>query len=201
MVSSPPWRKLLVAAGLTAAIGLVGCSSGPSSSGNVASINGGGATSTSANPGSGSGNSQSDAAEQDALVKFAQCMRQHGVNMPDPTPGGSSGRGAIQALPGGSAKDPAAIQKMQAASTACDKLLPNGGKPTAQDEQRRLKFAQCMRAHGVNMPDPNPNGGGGEAISINMNDPKTKTALSACEPAGSGSGAVSDSGSGSTSGK
>ncbi|HEX4226159.1 MAG TPA: hypothetical protein VHZ97_27590 [Pseudonocardiaceae bacterium] len=188
MLSSPPWRKLLVVAGLTAAIGLVGCSNSPSSSGNVASIKGGGATSTSADPGSGSGNAQSDAAEQDAMVKFAQCMRQHGINMPDPTPS-AGGRGAIQALPGVSANDPAAMQKMQAASTACDKLLPNGGKPTAQDEQRQLKFAQCMRAHGVDMPDPNPNPNGTQnGISINMSDPKTKAALSACEPAGSTSG-------------
>lgn len=189
MVSSPPWRKLLVAAGLTAAIGLVGCSNGPSSSGNVASIKGGGATSTSANAGSGSGNPQSDAAEQDAMVKFAQCMRQHGINMPDPTPGGGGGRAQVQAIPGVKANDPAAMQKMQAASTACDKLLPNGGKPTAQDEQRQLKFAQCMRAHGVDIPDPNPNPTGPQnGISINIDDPKTKAALSACEPAGSTSG-------------
>jgi hypothetical protein len=178
MLSSPPWRKLLVAAGLTAAIGLVGCSNSPSSSGNVASLNGGGATSTSANPGSGSGNAQSDAAQQDAMVKFAQCMRQHGINMPDPSPAGG-GRGAIEAIPG--SKDSAGMQKMQAASTACDKLLPNGGKPTAQDEQRQLKFAQCMRAHGVDIPDPNPNPTGPQnGISISMNDPKTKAALSAC---------------------
>jgi uncharacterized protein (DUF305 family) len=188
MAISPPWRKLVVVAGLTATIGLAGCSSGPSSSNGVASINGGSATSTPASAGSGSGNAQSDAAEQDAMVKFAQCMRQHGVNMPDPTSGGSGGRGAIQAAPGVNANDPAAMQKMQAASSACDKLLPNGGKPTAQDTQRQLKFAQCMRAHGVDMADPNPNGGGGSAISINIDDPKTKAALSACEPAGSTSG-------------
>lgn len=186
MMISPPWRQLAVVAGLTATIGLAGCSSGASSNG-VASINGSGATSTSAAANSG-GNANSDAAEQDAMVKFAQCMRQHGVNMPDPKPaaGGGGGR-AIQAIPGGNANDPAAAQKMQAADEACQKFLPNGGKPTAQDTQRQLKFAQCMRQHGVDIPDPTPNGGGGSSISINESDPKTKAALSACLPAGSNS--------------
>lgn len=190
MVISPPWRKLVVVAGLAATIGLAGCSSGASSSGNgVASIGGSGSPSSSAAPGSGSGdNAQSDAAEQDALVKYAQCMRQHGVNMPDPKPGNGGSRGAIAAAPGVNVNDPAAMQKMDAASTACQKLLPNGGKPTAADIQRQLKFAQCMRAHGVDMPDPNPNGGGGQAISINESDPKTKAALSACAPTGPTSG-------------
>ncbi|HEY4023444.1 MAG TPA: hypothetical protein VGM75_32500 [Pseudonocardiaceae bacterium] len=188
MLITPPWRKLVVVAGLATAIGLAGCSSAPSSSGGVASINGSGATSTSAASGSGSGSAQGDAAQQDAMVKFAQCMRAHGVNMPDPTPGGAGGRGAVQALPGVKGNDPAAMQKMQAANTACEKLLPNGGKPTAQDIQRQLKFAQCMRAHGVEMADPNPNGVGGKAISINESDPKTKAALSACISTGPNSG-------------
>ena len=187
MMISPPWRKLVVVAGLAATIGLTGCSSGGSSPSGVASINGGSSGSTTTAAGSGSGNAQSDAAEQDAMVKFAQCMRAHGVDMPDPKPGANGGRAA--AMPGVSANDPAAMQKMQAASTACDKLLPNGGKPTAQDLQRELKFAQCMRAHGVDIPDPNPNGTGGqEGVTINGSDPKTKAALTACTPTGSNSG-------------
>jgi hypothetical protein len=182
MVITPPWRKLVAVAGLAMAVGLTGCSGGGSSAGGVASINGGGSSTTTTPSGSGSGSAQGDAANQDAMVKFAQCMRQHGIDMPDPTagPNGGSGRVAISA---GKAGDPAAMQKIQAASTACDKLLPNGGKPTNQDIQRSLKFAQCMRAHGVNMPDPNPNGGS-TGITINENDPKTKTALSACMPTG-----------------
>jgi hypothetical protein len=185
MVITPPWRKLVVVVGLTTAIGLAGCSGGPSSSG-VASINGSGSTSTPSAAGAGSGgNSQSDAAEQDAMVKFAQCMRQHGVDMPDPKPAAGGGGGAVEAMPGVKANDPAAMQQMQAASTACQKLLPNGGKPTQQDLQRQLKFAQCMRAHGVDIPDPNPNGGGNR-MTIDANDPKTKAAFSACMPTGTG---------------
>jgi hypothetical protein len=168
MVITPPWRKLVAVAGLAVAIALTGCS-------------GGGSSTTTTPAGSGSGNARSDAADQDAMVKFAQCMRQHGIDMPDPTvsPNGGAARMAIPAQKG----DPNAMQKIQVASTACDKLLPNGGKPTNEDMQRSLKFAQCMRAHGVDMPDPNPNGGG-KGITINGSDPKTKAALSACMPTG-----------------
>jgi hypothetical protein len=198
MAISPPWRKLVAVAGLAVALGLAGCSSGASGN-DVASLNGG-KTSTSApasGSGSGSGGAQSDASEQDAMVKFAQCMRQHGIDMPDPkpAPGGGTGRAVLMpAMKAGSS--PADMQKIQAASTACDKLLPNGGKPTAQDTQRALKFAQCMRAHGVDIPDPDPNGGGGKGMTIDGSDPKTKTALTAC---GAGLG-MSDA-AGSTSGK
>ena len=186
MVSSSLCRKLVVVAGLAAVIGLAGCSSGASSPNGVASINGGGSSTTTAAAGSGSGNAQSDAAEQDAMVKFAQCMRAHGINMPDPKP--AAGGGGAMAMPGVNVNDPAAMQKMQTASTACDKLLPNGGKPTSQDIQRELKFAQCMRAHGVDVPDPSANSGGRASISINESDPKTQAAIAACSPTGSNSG-------------
>jgi len=114
------------------------------------------------------------------MIKYAQCMRQHGINMPDP-----QGNGRIAAIAGVDPKDPAGAQKAQAANTACAKDLPNGGKPTAVDLQKQLKFAQCMRQHGVNEPDPSPNGGG-QGISLNLNDPATKTALRACDPAMAG---------------
>ncbi|HEY4452818.1 MAG TPA: hypothetical protein VGN81_00785 [Pseudonocardiaceae bacterium] len=193
MAISPPWRTLVAVAGLAVALGLVGCSSGASGN-DVASLNGGKTSTSAPASGSGSGNAQSDASEQDAMVKFAQCMRQHGVDMPDPKPGPGGGRAML--MPAVKAGSPGDNQKIQAASTACDKLLPNGGKPTAQDIQRQLKFAQCMRAHGVDVPDPNPNGGSGKGMTIDGSDPKTKTALNAC---GSGLG-ISDS-AGSTSGK
>lgn len=190
MLTSPPWRKLVAVAGLAVALGLAGCSSGASGNG-VASLNGGKTSTSAPAPGSGGGNAQSDASEQDAMVKFAQCMRQHGIDMPDPKPG-SGGRTVITPL-GKTDGGPGDTQKIQAASTACDKLLPNGGKPTAQDTQRELKFAQCMRAHGVDLPDPSPNGGGGKGMAIDGSDPKTKAALSACG-AGFGISAGSTSG-------
>jgi len=67
------------------------------------------------------------AAEQarmrDQLIKFSQCMRAHGINMPDPT---FSGNGAtVRVGPGDSTIDPSSAE-FQAAQKACEKNLPKG---------------------------------------------------------------------------
>ena len=153
-------------------LGLAGCSSGGDQSDHVASL--GGASPASASAASGGTGQQSDAARHDALVKYAQCMRAHGINIPDPVAGGAL---QGQAMPTGS---PAEQQKLKAASSACASNLPNGGQPTAQDLQRQIKFAQCMRAHGVNMPDPTP---GSQAAALSLDDPNAQAALKTCESA------------------
>jgi hypothetical protein len=53
-------------------------------------------------------------------------------------------------------------RKLQAAERACGRLLkPNGTtkrlSPEAMDAM--VKYAQCMREHGIDMPDPSPDGG------------------------------------------
>jgi hypothetical protein len=53
-----------------------------------------------------------------------------------------------------------------------------------------LKFAQCMRKNGVNMPDPNFSSGSGGGVgpgggffrSINRNDPNVQKAIQICRP-------------------
>lgn len=87
------------------------------------------------------------------LRQFAQCMRDKGVNMSDPQPGqplGGMGNGI-------DANDPA----VQAAFTACQSKLPNGGQPPKLNPQQAEAFrgfAACMRDNGVNVPDPAPDG-------------------------------------------
>ena len=61
---------------------------------------------------------------QDAFTKFAACMRQNGVDVPDPTAGGGGGAGG-----GGIRRlldqdDP----KVKAATTACQDQLPQRGQ-------------------------------------------------------------------------
>jgi len=83
-------------------------------------------------------------------VKFAQCIRKHGVpNYPDPGSGTISGAGINPRSPA-----------FQAAQTECFKLVP-GSDPaatnaeTAGTERQFLAAAKCMRKHGVpNFPDP-----------------------------------------------
>jgi hypothetical protein len=102
---------------------------------------------------------------RDAFLAYAQCMRDHGVDMPDPEVsdegGGRFSVGFSAGGPGGNALDK---NQMQAADDACRPLLANvvgdNGKPelSPEDEQKLLDFAQCMREHGIAMPDPNSNG-------------------------------------------
>jgi hypothetical protein len=52
-----------------------------------------------------------------------------------------------------------------------------GGGESASVEEGRLEFAECMRAHGIEMADPKP----GQNIDVGgADDPKTKKALAAC---------------------
>jgi len=84
-------------------------------------------------------------------VRYANCMRAHGVpNFPDP-----SGSGQIEINSGLNPNSPA----FETAAKACAKLQPGGGPAFPHLSESRklaaLHFAKCMRAHGVpNFPDP-----------------------------------------------
>jgi hypothetical protein len=92
------------------------------------------------------------AASDHALgVKYATCMRDHGVSsFPDPETGAG-----IQ-IPVSLAQDPSPAFKT--ATKACQYLVPaDTGPPAVSASQKAaaVKLAQCMREHGVpNYPDP-----------------------------------------------
>jgi hypothetical protein len=121
-------------------------------------------------------------------VAYARCMRAHGVgNFPDPNSNGGF-------LIGGSGSaNPSHSPNYSSANTTCRHLLPNGGAPTAAENQKMtdaaLKYAQCMRAHGVlNFPDPGPDSGinlGGNE-SIDHNTPQFQAAITTCRSVLSG---------------
>jgi hypothetical protein len=92
-------------------------------------------------------------------VKFAECMRDHGVgDFPDPGPSGSY---TIDWVVNGSSLNPnsAAFKR---AIDACRNLEPpgfTGPKVTPKQTAARLEFAQCMRENGVpDFPDPTQDG-------------------------------------------
>jgi hypothetical protein len=66
---------------------------------------------------------------QQAAVKFAECMRSHNVNIPDPTSSGAGGFGIFRSLAPSERDSPA----FQAAFKACGSNLPfrRGGGPGA----------------------------------------------------------------------
>lgn len=176
---------LLVAAGCALAVGACGSSGKPSS-------------------GSGSGGA-SGSSSAGAGLKFADCMRSHGVpNFPDPPSGG----GGIQITPasGVNPQSPA----FQSAQNACSKLMPGGGPGRGPVSETRklamLRLAECMRAHGLTtFPDPTSSppspgagfglafGGPGSFLAVPramMNSPAFKQAAAECGfPGGGGRGA------------
>lgn len=131
-------------------------------------------------------------------IKFADCMRSHGVpNFPDPT--GAGGGIRIQIGSGVNPASPA----FQSAQRSCGKLLPGGGPgsgpPSAQAHAQLLKTSECMRAHGISgFPDPSsgsppaPGSGAYSAVmgrggyflaipsSIDMRSPAFTRAAAAC---------------------
>jgi hypothetical protein len=104
--------------------------------------------------------------EFDKRVKFAQCMRRNGVDMPDPAAPGSGPEGG-----GLQISDSAAFQ---AALPKCRELMPNAGgaaQVAPEEIERRTKFAACMRKNGVaDFPDPDPNAPAAEAYVPDAND-------------------------------
>jgi hypothetical protein len=151
---------------LAVALGVAACGGG-STGPQVADVGGGGKTSAAAT---------TSMSPQDALLTYARCMRQHGVNIPDPQPG----QGQISLPPG------VPRERSQAALQACQTYLLQGlgkdpGDPAAED--RAVQQAQCLRQHGLDVPDPQP--GRPLVLHGDPNDPKTKQAMQECrQPSG-----------------
>jgi hypothetical protein len=131
-------------------------------------------------------------------VALARCMRSHGApGFPDPS---ASGGFRLTTTPNGP-RGTVDIEssQIQAAYAACRHLLAGGGPSVAELQQRAqeaqqrqeqdlpamVRFAQCMRRHGVpDFPDPP---GSGQAASapaqgagINATSPQVQAALRAC---------------------
>ena len=129
-------------------------------------------------------------------ASVSRCMRAHGLsNFPDPVagPGGEgfpeglmvSSNGSSLTVDGTSFSGPA----LKSAEKACQEFLPPGGPPPALSESQKLaalRFARCMRAHGVpDFPDPTFWRSGGQQIVIgpgSSQSPAFQHAAAACGP-------------------
>ena len=116
-------------------------------------------------------------------------MRSHGVpNFPDPTSDGqinvNFASGGKDGAPGSSGIDRMSPQYISADQT-CRHLLPGGVPTPAQDQQalaKGLKFAQCMRSHGVpNFPDPSTAGVVHLGAGVDMSSPQFQDAQKVCQ--------------------
>jgi hypothetical protein len=122
-------------------------------------------------PATSAASNKSPTDPKQAALRFAQCMREHGV--PDfPDPNTSNGGIAVSGGSGSSSDLDPNSTAFKDASTACQKYLPSGGanraKPDPQAQQKALRFSKCMRDHGItDFPDPKMDGNGGVMIQLN----------------------------------
>jgi hypothetical protein len=98
---------------------------------------------------------QPDDAKQ---LAFNQCMRKAGFDVKETT--GPGGRDTSIRTPKGLSPT-----RLHAIESSCAKNTGGGPRPMSKADQAKaldqaLKFAQCMRSHGVNIPDPQAEGGG-----------------------------------------
>jgi len=119
---------------------------------------------------------------------FSKCMRANGVpNFPDLSRSGilTQGSGQTITVNGITVNAPAYM----AARAKCHQYLqsiPASPTQAVQQQQRGLKFAKCMRNHGVpNFPDPKVlSRSGGNAVvylpGVNLQSPAVRSAAKAC---------------------
>jgi hypothetical protein len=133
---------------------------------------------------------------QELLLDYTECMREEGIDLPDPEFSGGGGRGRVIIGPGDVDPDD---PDFQAAQEKCGAKL-EGLRQNFDEEDRQamqdaaLEFAKCMREHGIDMPDPDfsdaapgRRGSGGAfrfgGAGIDPDDPDFQKAREACDEA------------------
>jgi hypothetical protein len=181
------WRRPRLAAlvgALPLALAVAACTGGGHKGSGVASLGGADqATSTT------TANAGEDVDPAQAALAYGRCMRQHGINIPDPRVDADGG--LDMELPRGvNGDDP----KFKAADQACGRYLPprEHAPPSAQQRQQALAYARCVRQHGINdMPDPQITADGitqQPPTGMSRNDPRLRAAEQACRQQGGGDG-------------
>jgi hypothetical protein len=163
------WLAALGIAGLSV---LAACGGGSGNAAQVASLAGDdNATTTTTTAGDGA---SSEEEAQQAMLDFARCMREHGVDMPDPQ-FSEDGKGEFVAGgPGGETDKTKLDEAKNACQSYLDKARSNAPPPdpaqVEEEKQKLLAFAQCMRDHGIDFPDPQISTDGG-GIQVQMGGP------------------------------
>ena len=177
--------RLIAACLLTGglAVGISACGSSSSA-----------ATTSSSSGGAASASTASASSRYQARLALAKCLRAHGLNVPDPSPGGglAGGAGGGGAGGGGGFRTLRDQPNFQAAMQACAKYRRGAfgfgslsPQQRAQFQQDLVKFAECMRSHNINIPDPSTSAGGGFGIfrqipQSERSSPAFQSAIQAC---------------------
>ncbi|WP_158630488.1 hypothetical protein [Glycomyces terrestris] len=125
--------------------------------------------------GTASAEATGEAGQEEGLQAFAECMRDQGVDFPDPDPdGGFAGAEELREL----------LEDEPEAVEACQEHLASGEHDVSDPEVQAalLEFAQCMRDNGVeDMPDPGEEGFGPTLLEEGQADPEWDAAIEACQ--------------------
>lgn len=187
MIPSLGGRRILPALALTVALVVAACGGATDTSGVV--------TLSSADPAAPSAAPSGDPVDfQQAMLDYAQCLRDNGIDVADPQFGAD---GRPQFGGGGTGRGPfgdvdRTSPEFQAAQEACSGLMAGVQRqvdPEAEAERQAqlLVFAQCMRDEGIDFPDPQlgtgggPRFGGGRFGDLDLQSPEVQAALQVCQ--------------------
>lgn len=128
------------------------------------------------------------------MLAFAQCLRDQGFDVSDPTvdadgnvvPGGLNNGG------GGEGGRPAGFGE---AREVCSEFLEGvtlgrQNRDLTESLDQQLEFTACMRDNGFDLPDPDPGAGGGRGVlqDIDRDDPAYQAAFENCSDILGGAG-------------
>ena len=179
--------KLLATAAALAIVAAACSSTGSEADQGVASLE----TTTTAPVASVQDQSASAQSDEEVALAFAQCLRDQGLDVDDPTVDSSGNirpprmRDILDVTAGLS------LEEISSARDACMPLLDGvtfgfeNVDPTEREDQL-LAFAACMRENGYDLPDPDltktrGSGGGPFGGSIDLTDPAFQSAAVACD--------------------
>ncbi|MFZ4271337.1 hypothetical protein ACOZFM_01350 [Streptomyces arboris] len=167
----PPTRRRTVAAACLLATTVVLSATACSGDGGDGTKDGGSASAT----------KNTEKTKEDQALEHRKCLREQGLNIPEPKPG-ENGMGVT--IDGGSKGK----KEMEKAFKACqDKAVGGGPKELTQAEKDKMvAFARCMRKNGFDMPDPKFEGGMAQAMPAMKPQEmkKFEKANKACESVG-----------------
>jgi hypothetical protein len=176
-------RLIIKTAVAALALTTAACGGGNDGGSGVASLSGSSSTTEKGRPaGGGTGASGISAEFEDAMVAFAKCMRENGVDFPDPGSGGGLIIGPDSDIDPQSPDFKAAEGKCKPILDEAEKSMP---KPSEEElasmRDQMLAFAKCMRDEGIDFPDPKFGEGGHiEAPAGDRDDPDFKAAEETC---------------------
>lgn len=116
-----------------------------------------------------------------AMTSFAQCARNYGVPVPDPDPNGTIP--GIEGIKNKYVNTPQGQRVLTRCATQLRAAQQLNDQAHATDRAGALRFAKCMRQHGIPINDPGPNGDvSGPPAKIDKASPQVQQAMRICMP-------------------